>query len=266
VYNDGTGEALYAVGRFNSLNNVPGTSMVARWNGQTWSSVGGGLITTSQLFGLEAATVFDDGTGPALYVAGYAFTGSGLPACNVARWNGTSWTALGAQIGTGRITSIVGFDEGDGPTLYIGGTAMPQINYVARWNRTTSQWTVVDGGVTGGAIPPSNFPSVFGLAAIGNKLYVGGNFVEMNGQTANGLAARVACEPACYANCDGSTTAPVLNVDDFSCFVNEFAAAQALPLSQQVTSYANCDASTAAPVLNVDDFTCFINRFAAGCP
>ncbi len=60
----------------------------------------------------------------------------------------------------------------------------------------------------------------------------------------------------CYANCDGSTTAPVLNVLDFSCFLNRFAAGD---------SYANCDGSTTPPVLNVLDFTCFLNRFAAGC-
>jgi serine protease AprX len=70
----------------------------------------------------------------------------------------------------------------------------------------------------------------------------------------------------CYANCDGSTTAPVLNVDDFSCFINAFAAAQALSHEQQVASYANCDGSTVAPALNVDDFSCFINAFAQGCP
>ena len=29
--------------------------------------------------------------------------------------------------------------------------------------------------------------------------------------------------------------------------------------------YANCDASTIAPVLNVNDFSCFLNRYAAGC-
>ena len=29
--------------------------------------------------------------------------------------------------------------------------------------------------------------------------------------------------------------------------------------------YANCDGSTAAPVLNVLDFSCFLNRFASGC-
>jgi hypothetical protein len=69
----------------------------------------------------------------------------------------------------------------------------------------------------------------------------------------------------CYANCDGSTTAPILNVEDFTCFINEFAAAQSLPHGQQLTHYANCDHSTTAPVLNVEDFTCFINAFAAGC-
>jgi hypothetical protein len=70
----------------------------------------------------------------------------------------------------------------------------------------------------------------------------------------------------CYANCDGSTTAPILNVEDFTCFINEFAAATQLPHEQQLTHYANCDQSTTAPVLNVEDFTCFINQFAQGCP
>jgi agmatine deiminase len=61
----------------------------------------------------------------------------------------------------------------------------------------------------------------------------------------------------CYANCDNSTAAPVLNVGDFTCFLQRFAAGE---------SYANCDNSTAAPVLNVGDFTCFLQAFAAGCP
>jgi hypothetical protein len=60
----------------------------------------------------------------------------------------------------------------------------------------------------------------------------------------------------CYANCDASTVAPVLNVNDFGCFLNTFAAGNA---------YANCDGSTLSPVLNVLDFACFLNKFAAGC-
>jgi hypothetical protein len=62
---------------------------------------------------------------------------------------------------------------------------------------------------------------------------------------------------ACYPNCDGSTIAPILNVNDFICFQNRFAAGE---------SYANCDGSTIAPILNVNDFICFQNLFAAGCP
>lgn len=70
----------------------------------------------------------------------------------------------------------------------------------------------------------------------------------------------------CYANCDQSTAEPILNVDDFTCFINAFAGAQNLTHAQQIEHYANCDGSTTSPVLNVDDFTCFINAFAAGCP
>jgi hypothetical protein len=73
-------------------------------------------------------------------------------------------------------------------------------------------------------------------------------------------------QSACYANCDGSTTPPVLNVEDFTCFINEFAQGLALPPFQQTGHYANCDNSTTEPVLNVEDFTCFISAFAAGCP
>jgi hypothetical protein len=61
----------------------------------------------------------------------------------------------------------------------------------------------------------------------------------------------------CYANCDNSTVVPVLNVGDFTCFLQRFAAGE---------SYANCDNSNVPPVLNVGDFTCFLQLFATGCP
>ena len=253
VFNDGSGEALYAAGRFTSINGVPGTSLVARWNGTSWSAVGSGLTSTSQNFGLESMTVFNDGTGPALYVAGYAFNGAGST-CHVAKWNGSAWSAVGGQIGTGRITSIRPFDDGTGSKLYIGGTAMPQINYIARWEN--GAWTPVGGGVTGPGLPPSNFPSVFGLGVWRNRLYAAGNFSQVNSQAAAGLASWNACAQTCYANCDGSTIAPILNVNDFICFQAKFAAGD---------SYANCDGSTTPPILNVNDFICFQGQFAAGC-
>ena len=60
-----------------------------------------------------------------------------------------------------------------------------------------------------------------------------------------------------YANCDRSSTPPVLNVNDFICFQTKFAAGEPT---------ANCDLSTTPPVLNVNDFICFQTKFAAGCP
>ncbi|MFN0131674.1 MAG: choice-of-anchor J domain-containing protein [Phycisphaerales bacterium] len=60
----------------------------------------------------------------------------------------------------------------------------------------------------------------------------------------------------CAANCDGSTATPRLNVADFICFMNRFAAGD---------ERANCDESTTPPMLNVADFICFNNVFQAGC-
>jgi hypothetical protein len=67
----------------------------------------------------------------------------------------------------------------------------------------------------------------------------------------------LAGQATCFANCDGSTSPPILNVNDFTCFLQRFAAADCA---------ANCDGSTSTPVLNVNDFNCFLSRFAAGCP
>ncbi len=74
--------------------------------------------------------------------------------------------------------------------------------------------------------------------------------------TCHALTTDPAALSVCYANCDCSTGAPLLNVLDFACFVNKYASGD---------PYANCDGSTAAPSLNVLDFSCFLNLFAAGC-
>ncbi len=72
-----------------------------------------------------------------------------------------------------------------------------------------------------------------------------------------GMSAVLTAPPTgCYANCDGSSTNPMLTANDFQCFLNEFAAGN---------SYANCDGSTAQPTLTANDFQCFLNAFAAGC-
>jgi hypothetical protein len=55
-------------------------------------------------------------------------------------------------------------------------------------------------------------------------------------------------------SCDGSTTAPNLNIEDFTCFIKASAAATHLPpfSSRPATPTAQ---STRTGVLNVEDFT-----------
>ena len=77
------------------------------------------------------------------------------------------------------------------------------------------------------------------------------------GTRAEGFIARVPPGFGCYANCDGSVGAEILDTADFACFLQRFAAGD---------PYANCDGSQQTPVLNVSDFTCFLQKYAAGCP
>lgn len=70
------------------------------------------------------------------------------------------------------------------------------------------------------------------------------------------IAVSPTCPPGCYPNCDRSTTTPYLNFNDFTCFMQRFAAGDL---------YANCDGSSEPPVLNVADFSCFLLSFSGGC-
>jgi hypothetical protein len=111
-------------------------------------------------------------------------------------------------------------------------------------------WSTIDGG--GASSTGGNFVLTGTIGQPDAGVMTGGSLRSVVG----GFWAVTATD-SCYANCDNSTTAPILNVNDFICFLNRFAAGAA---------YANCDLSTTAPTLNVNDFICFLNKFAAGCP
>ena len=48
------------------------------------------------------------------------------------------------------------------------------------------------------------------------------SFLDQTFADTRGLIARLSAAGACYPNCDGSTTAPILNVNDFICFQTRF--------------------------------------------
>src|SRR5438132_286447 len=109
-------------------------------------------------------------------------------------------------------------------------------NNIARWNGAA--WSPLDGGVG-----PTYDQEVLSLAVLpGDRVAVAGPFTVAGGQASAFWA--VWQEGACYANCDCSSAPPFLNVGDFACFMQRFAAGD---------PYANCDGSTTPPVLNAAD-------------
>lgn len=187
----GNGPALYAGGRFSSAGGEA-TKRIARWNGDTWAPLGGGIDGTYRY--VFSLTVFDDGAeeNPSLYAGGSFSVAGGVPANSIARWDGTSWSALGTGV-DGMVLSLTVFDDGSGEALYVGGyfhTAGDiRAEHIAKWDGTS--WSALDSGLSG---PPSPVIRVWTLAVFddgsgsGPALYAGGNFTTAGGIPATGVA------------------------------------------------------------------------------
>ena len=175
VFDDGGGPALYAGGWFSAAGDVP-TNGIAKWDGQSWSPLGLGVGSN---FGpiVYALAVFDDGRGPALYAGGPFTSAGGEPASRIARWDGQSWSTLGAGTNSS-VNSLAVFDNGGGPSLYAGGTfdmaGGAPANSIARWDG--QMWSPLGAGTIG---------AVRALAVFddggGPDLYAGGEFISAGG-------------------------------------------------------------------------------------
>ncbi len=143
VHDDGSGAgpALYAGGQFVIAGGVT-VGKVARWDGTAWSALGGG-ITTSSSTSVRVLVTYDDGLGggPALFAVGTFShsSSSSPPANNVAKWDGVSWSQVGAGVNGLALTAAV-FDDGSGPALYVGGDEIhfggPEGAALVRWDGT----------------------------------------------------------------------------------------------------------------------------------
>lgn len=160
--------ALFALGASSLF--VPAESQVQ------WQPTFGGLPGVNGQ--VHDAAVYDDGNGPMLYVAGTFDSASGLEASNIARWNGSSWEALGEGIvGSGiaaRALEVFDLQDGRGPGLYVAGLfglagGQPVAN-VARFDG--DGWSSGGTGITGPVADLIVFDDGSGPA-----LYAGGDFV-----------------------------------------------------------------------------------------
>ena len=139
VFDDGGGPDLYVGGDFTIAGGLA-VNRIARWNGSAWSVVGQGFNDS-----VWSLTVFDDGRGggPALY-AGGEFTMTGPQAASrIAKWNGTSWESLGAQM-NGHVRTLMPFDDGSGAgaALYAGGLFTASAagdSFLAKWGCNVPQ-------------------------------------------------------------------------------------------------------------------------------
>lgn len=178
-FDGGAGPALYAGGGFTSIGGVP-VNALARFDGSVWSPLGSGLTACSSGTEVHAMLVHDDGSGSALYVAGRFSAAGGMPASNIARYDGTAWSDVGGGLGgggacfNGGAFALAVHDDGSGPQLYAGGEftqagSQPAAR-IARWDGTN--WHPV------GTAGPN--ASILALASAdlgdGPRLYAGGDF------------------------------------------------------------------------------------------
>jgi hypothetical protein len=126
-----------------------------------------------------------DGNGNVYAGGDFTFIGT-VPANHIAKWNGSTWSALGSGMNNSVSALAV-----SGTNLYAGGgftmAGGTTVNYIAKWNGST--WSALGSGITGG-----DYPSVTALVVDGTNLYAGGYFTNASGVPAN-----------CISKWDGST-------------------------------------------------------------
>jgi HYR domain-containing protein len=133
VFDDGSGPALFAGGNFVHAGGLP-TSRIAKWNGSSWSALGSGVSAPLGTI-VRTLSVFEDGSGPALVVGGDFTSAGGLAVGNIAKWDGSSWSAMGG----GWNDTVMGmtiFYDGSERALHVGGigTAVDSGDaHLAKW-------------------------------------------------------------------------------------------------------------------------------------
>ena len=219
VFDDGSGSgpALYAGGFFTSAGGVSANG-IATWDGSSWSALGSGVTG-----GVSALTVFDDGTGggPALYTGGLFTSAGGVSASGIAKWDGSSWSALGSGLKRTTVIALSIFDDGSGsgPALYAGGgfatAGGVSANRIAKWDG--SRWSALGSGMNSNVAAMTVFDDGSGN---GPALYAGGGFtVSPAGDSFVARWQGCAIEPAIPGDVNGDGVVDELDlIELLPCF------------------------------------------------
>ena len=174
---------LVAGGFFTNSGGSPSLFNIARWNGASWSPLGTGTNSSfSQAEGVRSLLALPNGD----LIVGGAFTIAGaVVARSIARWNGSSWSALGAGFPSFSMTSnpvvhaLVQLPNGEllaTGTMIAGGTVAG--DRVSRWDGTA--WR---------SLTPGFNNRVFAAAGTAQgEMVVGGSFTQAGDVAASRIA------------------------------------------------------------------------------
>ncbi len=175
---------VYVGGSFSACEDVLASNVVA-YDPVTrrFRSLGDGAgngVDAGSFGGVYALAAVGD----ELYVGGAFAAAGGQPASNIARWNGSQWSTLGAAELNG-VNGVVLDLASAGSELYVGGgfalAGGAPAPGIARWNG--SAWSALGAGV--GA---SGDGLVYAVLVAGSDVYVGGSFSQAGGQPASNVA------------------------------------------------------------------------------
>ena len=166
---------LYAGGTFDTAGSVV-ANRIAKWNGVNWAAVGEGIDADWYVDHLTAVYSLTVHNG-ILYAGGGFDTAGTVPANNIAKWDGSNWSALNLGLGGGIVYSLADY-KGD---IYAGGSfwrtgANDYVNHIAKWNGIN--WSTVGEG--------TDFASA-ALAVYNGNLYAGGFYPSYSDGTGDGV-------------------------------------------------------------------------------
>ncbi len=172
--------SLYAGGGFAEAGGVA-VNGIARWDPATfaWHPLGSGISGGGNYTEVDTLLF---GPGGSLFAGGRFTVAGGLAANYIARWDGTTWQAMGS----GMDAFVFALAFGAEGSLYAGGrfiTAGDVVTgYIARWDQAALSWRplLMGSGMTG---------PVYALA-VGpdGSLYAGGAFITAGGVAAKDIA------------------------------------------------------------------------------
>jgi len=178
---------------FTNVAGLAAADYVAKWNGSAWSALGSNGSGNGAIVGTVNAIAV---SGSNVYVGGNFANAAGIPEADyVAKWNGSAWSALGSNgSGNGTLNAAVRALAVSGSDVYVGGTfvnvsglgaAIPEADYVAKWNG--SAWSALGSNGSGNGAINSY---VTALTVAGSDVYVGGWFTNAAGIAAADYVAK----------------------------------------------------------------------------